>query len=169
MASLYKPKYKQVDGETGEVTYRLSKKWYGRFRDEHDTMRRVPLATNKRVAQAMLEQTITRVERLKAGLIDPVEVEAEKPMREHLDDYEKHLKQKDDTPRHIRDIRSQLKKMIKAGKWHSTLEIRAIDVQAYLGDLADKGRSIRTRNSYLAAAKAFTKWLHRNRDRKSVV
>jgi len=163
MASLYKPKYKVIDPETGEPVERVSKKWYGRYRDEHGTMRRVALAGNKQVAQAMLQQTVTRVERMKAGLIDPVEIEAERPMREHLDDYMKHMKQKDDTPRHIRDTRSQLKKMIKAGKWHSTLEIRATDVQAYLGDLADKGNSIRTRNSYLAAAKAFTKWLHRNR------
>ena len=31
MASLYKPRYKQIDPETGEVTERLSRKWYGRL------------------------------------------------------------------------------------------------------------------------------------------
>ena len=126
-------------------------------------MRRVALAGDKRCAQSMLERIITRVERMKAGLIDPVEVEAERPMREHLDDYEKHLKQKNNTERHIRDTRVQLEKMIKAGKWYGTLDIRATDVQAYLGDLADQRLSVRTRNGYLAAAKAFSKWLYRNR------
>ena len=65
MANIYRPKYKQVDPKTGETTMRVSRKWYARYRDENDQMRRVALAGDKRVAQSMLDQLITQSERRK--------------------------------------------------------------------------------------------------------
>ena len=72
MANIYRPKYKHVSTKTGETTVRTSRRWYGRYRDENDTVRRVVLAADKRVAQSMLDQILTRVERRKAGVIDPI-------------------------------------------------------------------------------------------------
>jgi len=161
MANLYKPKYKQVDA--GEVVQRTSRKWYGRYRDHNDILCRVALSSEKRVAQTMLDKILTRVEQRKAGLIDPVDEEADRPIREHLDDYEKHLKHKENSPLHVRQTRAKLEKMVKAQGWRRISKIRATDVEAYLGELAEQRRGVRTRNSYLAAVKAFTRWLFRNR------
>ena len=117
MANLYRPTYKNVSVKTGKPIARKSKKWYARYRDETGTMRRVALAGDKRVAQAMLEKILKRVEQAKAGIIDPLEEQAFRPFNEHLDDYEKHMKQKEDSPKHIRDTRVKIKKMAKANKW----------------------------------------------------
>jgi len=163
MANLYKPKYKQVKTKTGEVTVRKAKKWYARYRDETGTMRREALARDKRVAQGMLEKILKRIEQAKAGMIDPLEEQAFRPFAEHLDDYRKHMKQKDDSPRHIRDTCVKIKKIAKAAKWRRVADILATDVQAYLAELADKGLSIQTRNHYMTAMKTFTRWLYRNR------
>ena len=60
MASLYKKPVMVRDPETGERVKGKSRKWWGRFRDEHGIERRVPLASDRRVAQAMLVKTVKR-------------------------------------------------------------------------------------------------------------
>ena len=71
MASLYKKPVVVKDNETGKRTKTDSKKWWGRYRDEFGQDKRVPLAADKRAAQKMLERIVGKVERTKAGLIDP--------------------------------------------------------------------------------------------------
>jgi len=158
MANLYKPTYKQVNTKTGEGTVRKGKKWYARYRDETGTMRREALASDKRVAQAMLDKILRRVEQAKAGIVDPLEEQSYRPFAEHLGDYKKHMKQKDDSPRHIRDTCVKIKKMAKAAKWRRVADILATDVQAYLAELADKGLGIQTRTNTLKARKPLLGW-----------
>jgi len=54
MANLYKKKTTVTDPETGEKRARLSKKWWGRYKDENGRHRRVPLSPSKVIAQKML-------------------------------------------------------------------------------------------------------------------
>ncbi len=163
MANIYRPKYKYVDMKTGKKKMRTARKWYGRYRDDNDRVRRVALAGDKRVAQSLLDQLLTQTERRKAGVIDPVMEAAERPIKEHLDDYQKHLKQKENSPRYVHDTCVKLKKMVKSRQWWRAAHIRATDVESYLAGLADRGCGVRTRNTYLSAAKSFSRWLYRNR------
>jgi hypothetical protein len=55
MASLYKKPITATDPKTGEKIKSRSKKWWGRFRDENGTERRVPLAADKSAAQAIAQ------------------------------------------------------------------------------------------------------------------
>mgnify|MGYP001109620044 CR=1 FL=1 len=73
MASLYKKPIVVTDPKTGERTKQKSRKWWGRYRDALDREKRVPLAGDKAAAQAMLNQVVQRIEREKAGLVDPTE------------------------------------------------------------------------------------------------
>jgi len=71
MASLYKKPITVTDLKTGEKIKSRSKKWWGRFRDENGTEHRVPLASDKGAAQAMLNELVRKVERRAAGVGDP--------------------------------------------------------------------------------------------------
>src|SRR5438270_4480387 len=78
-----------------------SRKWYGEFRDADGIARRVPLATDKAAAQAMLNEFVKKVERKQAGLYDPYEDHEKRPLADHLTDYRTHLRAKESTAKHI--------------------------------------------------------------------
>ena len=63
MASIYKKPILVKDPKTGQKIKTKSKKWWGRFRDENGTEKRVPLAADKAAAQAMLSELVKKVER----------------------------------------------------------------------------------------------------------
>ena len=70
MSSLYKKPITVTDPKTGQKVKAKSKKWWGRYRDENGVERRVPLATDKGAAQAMLSELIKKAERRAAGIVD---------------------------------------------------------------------------------------------------
>jgi len=51
MATLFKPETTNTDPKTGKKVKAKTKKWYGRYRDENGTERRIPLSENKTTAQ----------------------------------------------------------------------------------------------------------------------
>uniref|UniRef100_A0A7C2NZX9 Uncharacterized protein n=1 Tax=Schlesneria paludicola TaxID=360056 RepID=A0A7C2NZX9_9PLAN len=61
MASIYKKPVTVTDPQTGERVKGKSKKWWGRYKDENGIERRVPLATDKASAQAMLNEIVKKV------------------------------------------------------------------------------------------------------------
>ena len=67
MASLYKKPVVVTNPTTGEKTKTKSRKWWGRYRDENGEETRVPLATDKAAAQAMLNDLVRKAERKAAG------------------------------------------------------------------------------------------------------
>ena len=69
MASLYKKSVVKTDAKTGKKTKTESKKWWAQYRDAYGTLKRVPLASNKTVAQQMLAEIVARIEREKAGIM----------------------------------------------------------------------------------------------------
>ena len=163
MASLYKKPIVVRDPKTGERTKKKSKKWWGRYTDAMDREKRVPLATDRRAAQAMLQELVQKVERQRAGLDDPAEEQMRRPIAEHLADFEAYLRSKDVTEGHLRETLTHLRKMIAAGRWRIVGDIGPTDVTRFLGDLRAKGRSAQTYNHYLKSIKHFTRWLERER------
>lgn len=91
MASLYKKPVIRTDPATGQKIKAKSKKWWGQYKDALGRLRRVPLAIDKVAAQAMLNQIVQRVEREKAGLVDPTEEERRRPLVEHVADFQRSL------------------------------------------------------------------------------
>ena len=159
MANLYKKPIRITDPKTGKKTKAKSKKWWGQFRDESGVERRVPLAADKTAAQAMLNERVRKVERAKAGLVDPTEEQRKRPLSEHVADFERYLKNKGVTPKQVHSAASQLQRMIGARKWKLTGDISASDSLDFLGDLRVAGKSAQTFNHYLKSAKQFTRWL----------
>ncbi|MBN2292321.1 MAG: tyrosine-type recombinase/integrase [Pirellulales bacterium] len=167
MASIYKKPVILRDPKTGEKVKKKSKKWWGRYTDSLGCEKRVPLATDKAVAQTMLKELVQKVERQKAGLEDPIDEEMLKPIDVHLDDFEKSQKSKNNSPRYVMEIKGKIRRFVDTCGWKRASQIKATDVQSFLADLREDGLSIQTSNHYLRAIKNFTRWLVNNKRLKS--
>ncbi len=98
MASLYKKPVVTTDLASGRKSKTKSKKWWGQYKDANGTLKRVPLAVDKSAAQAMLTNLVQRVERQKAGLVDPTEDQRKRPLAQHVQDFQRYLQNKGVSP-----------------------------------------------------------------------
>ncbi len=147
MSKIYKKKTTIIDPKTGEKRKGESKKWWGRYRDANGVDHRIPLSSNKYLAQQMLAELIDKTERQKAGVMHPAEEEMQKPIKEHLDAYEKHLKTKSVSKSHISGVRGKLKRIVDACRWKNVAQIKRTEVEAFLNDLRElHGVGIQTVN-----------------------
>jgi integrase len=163
MASLYKKPIIITDPTTGRRVKSKSKKWWGRFRDEHDREKRVPLATDKKAAESLLNELVRKVERMRAGLEDPFERHQKRPLSGHVLDFRKYLQARDRTPRYIGETIQQLRSVIAGCKFEHIRDISPSRVQECLAELRSSGLSASSSNHYLRAIKMFTRWLVRDR------
>ncbi len=164
MANLYKRKKTIVDPATGKKKVELSVKWWARYRDENDRLRRVSLSTSKTAARKMLTDILEQVERRRAGLEDPVTEASRRPIEQHIDDFENHQKAKNNTPRYIEETLTKIRRCVESCKWLFAHQITASDVEGFLVDLRTKhGLGIQTSNHYLRSIKCFVRWLVVNR------
>jgi len=164
MANLYRKKTTVIDPETGRKVAQYSKKWWGRYRDENDRLRRVSLSTSKAAARKMLTDILEQVERRRAGIEDPVVEESCRPIERHIEDYEKHLEAKNDSPKHIKGTITKVRRFCKEKRLQYVHQIKMSDVEGFLVDLRKMhGLSIKTSNHYLRAIKSFVRWLVINR------
>jgi len=161
VASLYKKPIVVRDSKTGKRVKKKSAKWWGRFTDALGREKRVPLATDRRAAQVMLQELIHKVERQKAGLHDPIEEQMCRPLDEHLTDFVTYLRAKDVTERHVGETVMQIRKIVETGRWRTAGDIEAGGVAKFLSAFRAKGRAAQTYNHYLKSIKHFTGWLER--------
>ncbi len=163
MASLYKKRVTITSPRTGQRIKKKSNKWWGQYRDVNGRLKRVPLAVDKMAAQAMLNQIVQRVERTKAGLIDPTEGQRKRPLVQHVAEFEKHQANRGINPVHTKGVVSRIKKVLGSQHWKMIGEITADGALDFLGQMLRDGSSPQTYNHYLRAAKQFTRWLVRER------
>jgi integrase len=163
MANLYKKPVTITDPKTGRRRKMKSKKWWGRYRDAMGRERRVPLVADKMAAQTMLNELLCKVEREKAGLVDPTDEQRKRPLKEHVTEFKSYLQNKGVTPKQVHTATTQLQCMIDANQWKLIGDISAGGALDFLGGLRDSGKSAQTYNHYLKSAKQFTRWLVRDR------
>ncbi len=163
MASLYKKPIKMTDPKTGKRVSGKSKKWWGRYRAVDGSEKRVPLATDKTAAQAMLNEIIRQVEREKAGIVDPFEKHRKRPLKEHIDDWKAYLLNKGNTEKHVGEVVFKVNRIVEACGWKKMGDLSAGEVVQCLADLRAGGLAIQTSNHHLRAIKQFSRWLVRDR------
>ena len=163
MASLYRKPVVVTDPATGQKIKTQSRKWWGQFKDAQGRLRRHPLAVDKLAAQAMLNRIVRRVEREKAGLVDPTEEQRKRPLALHIKEFRQYLENKGVTAKQVDQALSQLGKLAAACKWRLIADITAGSALHFLGELRRTGRSAQTYNHYLKSTKQFTRWLVRDR------
>jgi hypothetical protein len=117
----------KADGKTvlapltrnGERVRLKSEKWYGEYADRDGVVRRVPLSTDKTAAGQMLRELVGKSERGKAGLADPFEEQHARPLKEHLEDYRRHLEAEGNGAEHVRNTCAQIRRVLEGCKFTS--------------------------------------------------
>jgi len=163
MAQIVKQVRYVIDPQTGEKVKKESKKWWCRYRDALGIERRKSLSANKSIAQQMLHLILESVEKEKSGLITPLQMEAKRPMRQQINDFEQHHKANENTEQYVTEITQKVRTMSEYCGWVNVLQICESDVEGFLLHLRKQlGRSIQTSNNYLRAIINFVRWLKRS-------
>ena len=136
----------------------------GQYKDAHGRLKRVPLTIDKMAAQTMLNKLVRKVERERAGLIDPVEEHQKRPLLTHLVEFTGYLTNKGVSARRVFETTRKLERAIGDRKWKLLRDIDAVSALEFLGQLRRRdGLSAQTYNHYLTTLKQFTRWLARER------
>jgi integrase len=158
---------KEVEAELSADKKRCtvqSAKWYGRYVDADGVRQESPLCTNKVAAEQMLADLVKRAELGRAGLVDPYEAHRNRPLLDHLGDYEQHLQAKGNSERHIENSISRTGRIIAECVFKRIGDIAAGDVANWLKQCRDGGEfGASTSNGYLTAMKGFCNWLVRDK------
>lgn len=163
MASIYRKKYKKEDPETGETVKRYSRKYWIKYRDGDGVVVRVPGCTDRAATLQLAAKLEREAELKKAGVYDPFEQHRKRPLSEHLEDYERFLAAKGDSSKHVYQVISRARKVIRECRFVFPSDISPARVQERLAELRRQGRSAQTANFYLQAIKQFATWMVRDR------
>src|SRR5580704_6485325 len=160
MASLYKKPIIVTDPKTGKKVKSRSRKWWGRFKDEDGSERRVPLAGDKLAAQAMLNDLVRKVELRIAGLESPFEKHLSRPLAEHLSDFRNFIEGKGNTDKYARITCRRVQAVLDGCQFLRFSDISPSTVIEWLKNqrVADR-LGIKSCNYYLASIKAFLAWM----------
>ena len=117
-------------------------------------------ATAERVAKKWEADAALRREGVIDDAVDSISREARRAIESHLADYQKKLQAAGRTENHIEDTVRYIRKIVEQNGWETASDISADGVNHFAANLSEH-RSARTVQAYLAAVKAFSKWLAR--------
>ena len=184
MARVFKRRYSTRRGARKEC-----RTWTVRFADHLGILRELPgfadraasvelgrfcerLAARRAAGEPLGVADLRRVEALPArlcerlaawGLIEAARLACTKPLADHLEDFEAHLRAKGDTPRHARQTAQRALRVLQACGFRMPADLDAGRVEATLADLRSGGMCAATSNYHLGAVKAFCRWAVRER------
>jgi site-specific recombinase XerC len=142
--------------------------WYARYRDAQGVERRISTGCrDQQAATKVLANLLSKVERIKSGLITPAEAmvaaQADKPLAEHLDDYLDHLGAKRIRGRKVsesyrRNIKGRLERLLRDRELKRWQDMTRQIIERWLDGMEEQGLSAATRNDYLTSAIALCNW-----------
>jgi len=168
---------------------RTTRTWYAELRDHRGRLRRLSAFVDKRASEEVgrkLERlvslrsanerpdaTLTRfLENLPAklrrqlariDLLDGSSVAATKPLREHVENYERALTDGGATPQYVQKTVNRVKAILDGTGAVFLSELTGGAVSRFLAERRANGLAVKTSNHYLAAVKSFGNWLVRDR------
>jgi integrase len=139
-------------------------KWYGQGVPGWPPKKRVPLATHKATAQAMLNRLVEEAIRGRAGLTDEFADHRHRLLAEHVADFAANLAAKDKTPKHVQQVKTHLLAILKGCRFDRTNDLSALLLAQWLAGERAAGRlGPKTSNYYLRDFKQFLGWMGRHR------
>lgn len=178
---VFKATYKDRKGKSRE-----SSKWYVEFRDHNETVRRLPLFSDRKQTETagrniekLVAAKINRdapdkdlnrwLEALpkkvrdgfcKIGLLDATSAAAGKLLSEHLDAFRIGLTAKNNTAGHVALTLSRVRSLFDGCDFRTWSEIDGDMIEAWLAAERKADRmSVQTSNYYVGAVKQFCRWM----------
>jgi integrase len=140
--------------------------WYFRFVDERGAKVERKGCPDRRATEELARAAESEVARTKAGLSDPkaerMAREARRPIREHLAEFIAGLDAKGDDPRHVRDTRRRVNRLLSLARIDRVAELTPSAVMQAVAALKAKDLSAQCLNHHVTAIKSFSRWLKRD-------
>jgi hypothetical protein len=175
MAEVFRPCF-YVDPETSKrvsanapgAVRKKSPTWWIRYYTPDGERHKVKGYRDKKSTENKAAELERRGIRLDAGLIDPTDEHAKKPLTEHAEDFHRYLAAKENTTDYVARMTFRLTTVLDDCQFVRVADIQASAVVEFLARLRQggqdtPGKSVKTANEYLAAVKGFTRWLWRDR------
>ncbi len=176
MAEVFRPVYyvdpqtkKRVPSNFPGAVRRRSKTWHIRYYTPDGQRHKEKGYRDKKATETLAAERERRGIRLDAGLVDPSDIHAKKPLAGHLADYLKYLTDKGNTAKHVALTATRVRACLDACRFVRIADIQPAAVVSFLADLRKPskdpdgnettGKNVTTANYYLTAAKGFTRWL----------
>ncbi len=141
--------------------------WYVRLRDETGRERSIKAGPDKSVANQMKRDLESKIQRIKAGVLDPREsdaMDAERvPINQHAADFIKNLEDRGCVPEHFKLASRRLGWLLEQTKISRLSQLRVSLVESALKILRDEGRGDQTVAHYATVWKSFSKWAWKDR------
>ena len=163
MAEIFRPTYTATDPKTGKKVRKKSPRWWIRYYLPTGERRKVKGYRDRKATEALAADLERKAIRTDAGLTDPTEGHARRPLAEHAEDFRRHLTAKGNTPAYIDKVLSRLTAVLDHCRFVRIADLQPSAVQECLAALRGEGKGIKTANDYLDAVKGFTRWLWRDR------
>ncbi len=170
MAEIFRPVYhvhpatgKRVKASFPGAVRKKSPNWWIRYYLPSGERKKVKGYPDKKATAALATELERKAARLAAGLVDPAEEHAKRPLAEHAEDYRRYLTAKGNTPEYVAKMHFRLTAVLDGCRFFKIGDVQPSAVVEYLGVLRGEGKSVKTANDYLAAVKGFTRWLWRDK------
>jgi len=163
LAEIYRPIYTVTNPETGKRTRKKSRTWHIRYYTPDGERHRVKGYRDRKATETKAAELERRGLREAAGLVDPAEEHAKRPLAEHAEDFRRYLDAKGNTADYVHKMRFRLTAVLDGCRFIKIGDVQSSAVVEYLGALRSDGKSAKTANDYLAAVKGFTRWLWRDK------
>ena len=163
MAHIYRKTFTKVDPRTGEKVTRKRKKWRVRHRDADGIIQDVPGFRDREATKQLASDLEKMVARQKVGIIDRFHLHRQRPLAEHLGDFEVHLLAKGNTGKHVTLKITRIRAALDGCGFRMINDLVPSRVETWLQERREAGLSIQTSNHYLTCVKGFTRWLVQER------
>lgn len=142
----------------------FSRRYYGTLRLDGKP-KQVPLTLDVKSSRKLLRRLQTEADNDAANGVTAVHRQRQRPIGELLDEYVSYVRSRGVTERYVYFSRRRIEALLDAAKASTLSAIDAGKVSATLAGWRtqrDRRMSIETSNSYLRAAKGFTRWCWRS-------
>ncbi len=125
----------------GAKYLRPAKVWYFEYKNQLGIVKRVKGFTDLKATEQLAADAERKVARMKAGLIDPAEEHALRPLSEHLEDYSAALQAKGNTPEHNAKTIRQVERFLRGCGFVYLADTDAGKASAWLNAIRANQRS----------------------------
>jgi integrase len=170
MAEVFRPVY-YADPATGKAVKKSfpgavkhrSPTWWIRYYTPDGQRHKVKGYPDKKATETKAAELERRGIRLAAGIVDPTEEYAKKPLADHAEDFRRYLTAKGNTASYVQLVLFRLTAVLDGCHFIRIADVQTSTVLSFISELRDGDKSLKTVNEYLAAVKSFTRWLWRDR------
>lgn len=137
--------------------YQRGNRWWLEYTDHRGQRRRKSASTDKGVAQKLLGDALSNVEKMKAGMLQADPAEARKAIDVHRDAYLADLARRGRDEMYRYTIGKRIDAAAKSCKWTNLRDCSTNALRTYLANLA-QSLSPKTVNDHLADLSSFFRW-----------